>query len=76
MPAITGLVLGGGGKLSATERADALALEAARAGGQALDPAAAITGMAIRVDPVAARAAAAAWTTRCLPRYDANQTAH
>ncbi|MFJ5218712.1 hypothetical protein ACIP98_28825 [Streptomyces sp. NPDC088354] len=59
--AIAGLVLDGGGKLSATERADALALEAARAGGQALDAAAAITGTAIRVDPVAARAAAAAY---------------
>ncbi|MEU1623129.1 pilus assembly protein TadG-related protein [Streptomyces sp. NPDC005722] len=56
--AIAGLVLDGGGKLRATERADALALEAARAGGQALDPAAAVTGAAIRVDPAAAEAAA------------------
>ncbi|MEU0186731.1 hypothetical protein ABZ312_37105 [Streptomyces sp. NPDC006207] len=56
--AIAGLVLDGGGKLRATERADALALEAARAGGQALDPAAAVTGTAIRVDPAAAQAAA------------------
>ncbi|MFB7293619.1 TadE/TadG family type IV pilus assembly protein [Actinacidiphila glaucinigra] len=56
--AIAGLVLDGGGKLRATERADALALEAARAGGQALDPADAVTGAAIRVDPAAAQAAA------------------
>ncbi|MEU4095899.1 hypothetical protein [Streptomyces sp. NPDC026673] len=56
--AIAGLVLDGGGKLRATERADALALEAARAGGQALDPADAVTGTAIRVDPAAAEAAA------------------
>ncbi|MGI5255619.1 TadE/TadG family type IV pilus assembly protein [Actinacidiphila glaucinigra] len=56
--AIAGLVLDGGGKLRATERADALALEAARAGGQALDPADAVTGTAIRVDPAAAQAAA------------------
>ncbi|MET9879243.1 pilus assembly protein TadG-related protein [Actinacidiphila glaucinigra] len=56
--AIAGLVLDGGGKLRATVRADALALEAARAGGQALDPAAAVTGAAIRVDPAAAQATA------------------
>ncbi|MEU6346246.1 hypothetical protein ABZ883_35445 [Streptomyces sp. NPDC046977] len=56
--AIAGLVLDGGGKLRATERADALAVEAARAGGQALDPAGAITGTVIRVDPAAAQAAA------------------
>ncbi|MFI2302659.1 hypothetical protein ACH5AL_28005 [Actinacidiphila glaucinigra] len=56
--AIAGLVLDGGGKLRATERAYALVLEAARAGGQALDPADAVTGAAIRVDPTAAQAAA------------------
>ncbi|MFD8078222.1 TadE/TadG family type IV pilus assembly protein [Streptomyces sp. NPDC059718] len=56
--AIAGLVLDGGGKLRATERADALALEAARAGGQALDPTDAVTGTAIHVDPAAAEAAA------------------
>ncbi|WSQ49498.1 hypothetical protein OG345_40450 (plasmid) [Streptomyces sp. NBC_01220] len=56
--AIIGLVLDGGGKLRAAERADALATEAARAGGQALDPGAAVTGAAIRVDPQAAAAAA------------------
>ncbi|MET7621935.1 pilus assembly protein TadG-related protein [Streptomyces sp. NPDC005408] len=62
--AIIGLVLDGGGKLRATERADALALEAARAGGQAIDPGAAITGAAIRVDPQAATAAAYAYLNR------------
>lgn len=53
--AIIGLVLDGGGKLRATERADALATEAARVGGQALAPGAAVTGAAIRVDPQAPR---------------------
>jgi Flp pilus assembly protein TadG len=58
---IIGLVLDGGGKLQATERADALAVEAARAAGQAIDPGAAITGTAIRIDPQAAQAAAQAY---------------
>jgi Flp pilus assembly protein TadG len=58
---IIGLVLDGGGKLRATERADALAIEASRAAGQAIDPARAITGRAIRVDPQAAAAAALAY---------------
>ncbi|NUS15636.1 MAG: hypothetical protein HOY69_30295 [Streptomyces sp.] len=58
---IIGLVIDGGGKLRATERADSLAMEAARAAGQAVDPAAAITGTAIRVDPEAAQAAAYAY---------------
>jgi len=58
---IVGLVLDGGGKLRATERADALALEAARAAGQAIDPGAAVSGTAIRVDPEAAQAAAQAY---------------
>ncbi|MFE9968234.1 pilus assembly protein TadG-related protein (plasmid) [Streptomyces sp. NBC_01724] len=62
--AIIGLVLDGGGKLRATERADSLALEAARAGGQALDPGAAVPGTAIRVDPQAATAAAHAYLHR------------
>lgn len=61
---IIGLVLDGGGKLRATERADAVAFEAARAGGQAIDPAAAVTGEAIRVDPQAAAAAAHAYLSR------------
>ena len=61
---IIGLVLDGGGKLRATERADAVAIEAARAAGQAVDPAAIITGKAIRVDPAAAEAAAYAYLRR------------
>ncbi|MFF9690477.1 pilus assembly protein TadG-related protein [Streptomyces sp. NPDC014623] len=61
---IIGLVLDGGGKLRATERADAVAFEAARAGGQAIDPAAATSGDAIRVDPQAAAAAAYAYLGR------------
>jgi len=58
---IIGLVVDGGGKLRATERADTVAMEAARAGGQALDPAAAITGTDYAVDPQAAAAAAYAF---------------
>ena len=58
---IIGLVLDGGGKMRATERADTVAMEAARAAGQALDPAAAITGTDYRVDPQAATAAAYAY---------------
>jgi Flp pilus assembly protein TadG len=58
---IIGLVLDGGGKLRATERADTVAMEAARAAGQALDPGAAVTGTAYRVDPQAATAAAYAY---------------
>ncbi|MCC3655761.1 MULTISPECIES: TadE/TadG family type IV pilus assembly protein [Streptomyces] len=56
--AIIGLVVDGGGKLRAMERADAVATEAARAGGQAIDPGQAIPGDAIVADPAAARAAA------------------
>ncbi|WP_372404924.1 TadE/TadG family type IV pilus assembly protein [Streptomyces luteireticuli] len=61
---IIGLVLDGGGKLRATERADALATEAARAGGQAIDPARAVPARAIAADPAAARAAAHAYLDR------------
>ncbi|MGW5342903.1 hypothetical protein [Streptomyces sp. NPDC004050] len=62
--AIIGLAVDGGGKLRATEHADAIAMEAARAAGQAIDPAAAVTGTAIRVDPAAAQAAAQAYLAR------------
>ncbi|MFB7054199.1 pilus assembly protein TadG-related protein [Streptomyces vinaceus] len=62
--AIIGLAIDGGGKLRATERADATAMEAARAAGQAIDPAAAVTGTAVRVDPAAAQAAAQAYLAR------------
>ncbi|MFJ3840577.1 pilus assembly protein TadG-related protein [Streptomyces sp. NPDC090054] len=58
---IIGLAIDGGGKLRATERADAVAMEAARAAGQAIDPAAAITGTGVHVDPAAAQAAAQAY---------------
>ncbi|MFE9933673.1 pilus assembly protein TadG-related protein [Streptomyces sp. NPDC005533] len=61
---IIGLAIDGGGKLRATERADAVAMEAARAAGQAIDPAAAVTGEGIRVDPEAAQAAAHAYLSR------------
>ncbi|WP_427168840.1 TadE/TadG family type IV pilus assembly protein (plasmid) [Streptomyces sp. C1-1] len=56
--AIIGLAVDGGGTMRAVERADYLAGEAARAGGQAIDPTDAITGTAITVDPQAAAAAA------------------
>ncbi|MGY5884230.1 TadE/TadG family type IV pilus assembly protein [Modestobacter lacusdianchii] len=54
---IIGLAVDGGAKVAATQRANAIAEEAARAGGQALDVAAALIGQ-IRVDPAAAVAAA------------------
>ncbi|MEU6610256.1 pilus assembly protein TadG-related protein [Streptomyces shenzhenensis] len=55
---IIGVAVDGGSKLRATERADYIAGEAARAGGQAIDPADAINGTAILVNPQAAAAAA------------------
>lgn len=55
---IIGVAVDGGSKMRATERADYIAGEAARAGGQAIDPAEAITGKAIVVDPQDAQAAA------------------
>ncbi|MFD4604391.1 TadE/TadG family type IV pilus assembly protein [Streptomyces sp. NPDC058464] len=55
---IIGVAVDGGSKMRATERADYIAGEAARAGGQAIDPADAISGKAIVVDPQAASAAA------------------
>ncbi|WP_330358895.1 TadE/TadG family type IV pilus assembly protein [Streptomyces chartreusis] len=55
---IIGLTVDGGSKMRATERADYIAGEAARAGGQAIDPADAITGTAIAADPQDAAAAA------------------
>ncbi|MBY8889427.1 hypothetical protein K7472_31970 [Streptomyces sp. PTM05] len=61
---IIGLVLDGTGKLRATERSDAIAVEAARAAGQAVDPASIISGKAVKVDPQAAAAAAYAYLHR------------
>jgi Flp pilus assembly protein TadG len=58
---IIGVAVDGGGKLRATERADFLAGEAARAGGQAIDPAKAISGQAVAVEPRDAVAAAQAY---------------
>ncbi|KUN57255.1 hypothetical protein AQJ46_48100 [Streptomyces canus] len=58
---IIGVAVDGGSTMRATERADYLAGEAARAGGQAIDPAEAISGTAIVVDPQDAVAAAQAY---------------
>ncbi|WP_405933674.1 TadE/TadG family type IV pilus assembly protein [Streptomyces sp. NBC_00827] len=58
---IIGVAVDGGSKMRATERADYLAGEAARAGGQAIDPAEAISGNAIVVDPQDAQAAGQAY---------------
>ncbi|MFJ4633967.1 TadE/TadG family type IV pilus assembly protein [Streptomyces sp. NPDC088847] len=58
---IIGVCVDGGSTMRATERADYIAGEAARAGGQAIDPAQAITGKAIVVDPQDAQAAAQAY---------------
>ena len=53
-----GLLVDGGGALNAGNRATSLAGEAARTAGQQLDPAQAIEGTAITIDPDAAVAAA------------------
>ena len=58
---IIGIAVDGGSKMRATERADYIAGEAARAGGQAIDPAEAISGNAIVVHPQDAAAAAQAY---------------
>ncbi|BAC67900.1 MULTISPECIES: TadE/TadG family type IV pilus assembly protein [Streptomyces] len=58
---IIGVAVDGGSKMRATERADYIAGEAARAGGQAIDPAEAISGTAIVVDLQDAQAAAQAY---------------
>lgn len=55
---LSGLVIDGGGRLRAIERADALAQEAARAGGQQIDRATLLQGGGIRLDPGLAEAAA------------------
>lgn len=54
---IVGLAVDGGAKVAATQRANAVADEAARAGGQALDVSVALAGQ-VQVDPIAAVAAA------------------
>lgn len=58
-----GLVVDGGQKLRALQRADATAEEAARAAGQAIEPARSVRGRSPLVDPVAATAAAQAHLT-------------
>ena len=58
---VIGLLVDGGGALNAGNRATSLAQEAARSAGQQLDPAQAIEGTAITVDPDAAAAAAEAY---------------
>lgn len=60
---IIGLAVDGGAKVAATQRANAIADEAARAGGQALDVSAALAGQ-VQVDPAAAVAAAQDYLAR------------
>ncbi|WP_043242341.1 TadE/TadG family type IV pilus assembly protein [Streptomyces violaceusniger] len=55
---VMGLLVDGSGALNAGNRATSLAQEAARSAGQQIDPAQAIEGTAITVDPDAAAAAA------------------
>ncbi|MGW4784855.1 pilus assembly protein TadG-related protein [Streptomyces sp. NPDC004230] len=54
---VMGLLVDGGGALNTANHAEALAQEAARAAGQQIDPAQAIQGTAIVIDPEAASAA-------------------
>jgi Flp pilus assembly protein TadG len=60
---IVGLAVDGGAKVAALQRADAVAEEAARAGGQALDVAAALNGD-VRIEPEAAVDAARDYLAR------------
>jgi hypothetical protein len=59
--AAVGLVVDGGGKVRALQRADEAAREAARAGSQMLDVPAAVRGDGVSVDPAAAARAARAY---------------
>lgn len=61
---LAGLVVDGGAKIRGVQRADALAAEAARAGGQAIVLPASIQGLPPRADPAAAAAEATAFLTR------------
>lgn len=56
--AMLGLVIVGGGRIRAYQRADNVAAEAARTAGQAIDPASAIRGGPKVIDGTQARAAA------------------
>lgn len=59
--AIAGLVVDGGAKVRAAQRADRIAAQAARAGGQAVDVTEVLAGGSLRVDRRAALTAAAAY---------------
>ena len=59
--AAVGLVVDGGGKVRALQRADEAAREAARAGSQMLDVPAAVRGDGVSIDPAAAARAARAY---------------
>ena len=59
--AAVGLVVDGGGKVRALQRADEAAREAARAGSQMLDVPAAVRGDGVRIAPAAAAHAARAY---------------
>ena len=59
--AAVGLVVDGGGKVRALQRADEAAREAARAGSQMLDVPAAVRGDGVRIDQAAAARAARAY---------------
>ena len=59
--AAVGLVVDGGGKVRALQRADEAAREAARAGSQMLDVPSAVRGNGVRIDPAAAARAARAY---------------
>lgn len=61
---LAGLVVDGGAKVRGVQRADALAAEAARAGGQAIVLPAAIQGLPPRADPAEAAAEATAFLSR------------
>jgi len=61
---LVGLVVDGGAKIRAVQRADSLAAEAGRAGGQAINVPAAIVGDAPKVDARAAVSAANAYLAR------------
>ncbi|WP_028048829.1 pilus assembly protein TadG-related protein [Cellulomonas sp. URHD0024] len=69
---LIGLVADGGAKLRATQHADGVAAEAARAGGQALDVPAAVSGNGTQVDRTAALNAASAFLRRA--GYDGTVT--
>jgi len=56
-----GLIIVGGGRVRAYQRADYVASEAARTGAQSIDPGLAIPGNSKLIDPATARSAALAY---------------